>query len=219
LDAYDPELDYGYAEFDVRHRLSASFIWALPFGRDATGAAGAILDGWQIQGIYAAQSGTPFTMFDCTNGVSFCMRMLEVGTVDRSGSGDPKPVPGEPNRWEYIDLRSQLPAVGSYANPLTGSSDFGPYPANMTERNAFRGPGRWNVDAAITKSFRFVDDQEVQFRAEVYNVFNHANLYLIGSETFIDSMDQETAYVAVNRGLDPKGKDQRRWQFAVRYIF
>ena len=57
-----------------------------------------------------------------------------------------------------------------------GYSDFGPYPADMTERNALRGPGFWNVDFILSKRVRF-GTRAVQFRVEAYNLFNHPNLY------------------------------------------
>ena len=82
IDAFDPDLDYGYADFDVRHRGSVNFIWALPFGASTTGLKNALMAGWQVQGIYTAQSGTPFSIFDCSfNTGVFCMRMLEVGAI------------------------------------------------------------------------------------------------------------------------------------------
>jgi len=48
----------------------------------------------------------------------------------------------------------------------------------MTARNAFSGPGVYNVDFNVDKSFRFHDKYEVQLRAETFNVLNHANSYL-----------------------------------------
>ena len=50
------------------------------------------------------------------------------------------------------------------------TADFGPYPSDMTKRDAFRGPGFWNVDATLSKRFRFGDHYAVQFRFEAYNV-------------------------------------------------
>ena len=68
LDAFDPMLDYGDAEFDVRHRLIFAGIWELPIARNATGATRTILGGWQLNWIFTARTGYPFTVYDCTNG-------------------------------------------------------------------------------------------------------------------------------------------------------
>src|SRR5271165_2344974 len=60
------------------------------------------------------------------------------------------------------------------------ASDFGPYPAAMTHRNAFRGPGAWNFDFALSKDFAVTERVKLEFRAEAYNIFNHHNLYVNG---------------------------------------
>jgi hypothetical protein len=68
LDNHDPERDYGLSDFDVDHRLAASFVYNLPFGsgerfaKDATGAKNAIVGGWQVNGIYTWQRGFPITI-------------------------------------------------------------------------------------------------------------------------------------------------------------
>jgi outer membrane receptor protein involved in Fe transport len=216
IDAFDPDLDYGFADFDVRHRASGNFIWSLPFARGTTGMKNTLLAGWQVQGIFSAQSGTPFSIFDCTNNLGvFCMRMLEVAPIDKSGPRDPAAVAGEPNRFIYLDLVPQHPGVGTYVHPLLEHAEFGPYPANMTKRNAFRGPGRWSFDAALSKDFSLTSGRRLQFRLEVYNVFNHANLYILSGEVYVDSQD----YIPASRGLDPLGRDQRRVQLGFSYIF
>jgi outer membrane receptor protein involved in Fe transport len=216
LDAFDPDLDYGWAEFDARHRVSANLIWQLPVGRNATGFAGGFLQGWQVLGLFSANTGTPFTIYDCSNNLGvFCMRMLEVSPLDHSGPRNPPVVQGEPNRFRYIDLSGQASGVGSYVHPRLGTAEFGPYPANMTKRNDFRGPGRWYFDMAVSKDVRLAGTSRLQLRAEFYNILNHANLYVQGSEAFIDSLD----YIPAARGLDQLGRDQRRIQFAVKYLW
>ena len=69
LDAFDPKLDYGYSGFDVRHRLSTSFVWSLPWGGTNTWKGG-----WQMNALVTARSGYPFSVFDCTNQVVYCMK-------------------------------------------------------------------------------------------------------------------------------------------------
>jgi hypothetical protein len=59
-----------------------------------------------------------------------------------------------------------------------GNYNFGPFPENMTARNAFRGPGFWNVDAGLYKRIRFTERLSLQLRAEAFNLFNHANLFV-----------------------------------------
>ena len=75
-----------------------------------------------------------------------------------------------------------LPAANSFPfNPVLGISDFGPYPATMTRRNAFRGPGAWNGDVAASKTFALGERFNLEFRAEGFNIFNHHNMYVNGA--------------------------------------
>jgi hypothetical protein len=90
-------------------------------------------------------------------------------------------------------------AAGSYVHPLTGTSEFGPWPADMTKRNAFRGPGVWNLDLGLSKRVRFNDKYAVQFRVEAYNFFNHANMYAQTSITDVSSYDKIYGYKDGNR--------------------
>ena len=187
LDAFDPMLDWGYAGFDVRHRGSVSAIWAVPFARNATGLAKALAADWQMNFIFTARSGFPFTLWDCTNGLGLCMRAQDPAGVDRNAISGA--ATGNPNEYKLLDLTALMGSAGGYVHPRTGNSDFGPYPADMTERNAFRGPGFWNVDLALTKRVRFGDRYAVQFRLEGYNVFDHANMYANSGDADISSYD------------------------------
>src|SRR5262249_28445637 len=114
-----------------------------------------------------------------------------------------------PNQFTYIDLTGQLSQAGSYADPLTGTNDFGPFPSNMTGRNSFRSPGFWNLDGGLYKNIALNERYSLQFRAEFYNVFNHANLFTNTSDVDISSTDKITAF-----------KDGRRQiQLALKFIF
>jgi len=197
LDAFDPMLDYGDSEFDVRHRVVASGIWAIPY--QGSGLAGALLGDWQLNFIFAARTGFPFTLWDCTSGYFYCMRALDPVGLSRSatkGTGT-----GNPNEFALLDLSPLVPYAGSYVNPVTGTSDFGPYPSDMTERDAFRGPGYWNVDLGVSKRIRFGPNYAVQFRLEAYNLFNHPNMYVYADQADLYSTDTITGYKDGNRVL------------------
>ena len=199
LDAFDPMLDYGYAEFDVRHRVVFGGIWELPLFRNSTGATRTLLGGWQLNWLFTARSGIPFTVFDCTNGFTLCMRAEDpVGMAKNATDG---PGTGSPNQFELLDLTPIMPYAGGYVSPITGNSDFGPYPSDMTKRDAFRGPGLWNVDASLSKRFRFGDHYAVQLRFEAYNLFNHANMYVQAGDADVSSFDKVYGYKDGNRRI------------------
>jgi outer membrane receptor protein involved in Fe transport len=198
LDAFDPMLDWGFASFDVRHRVALSGIWALPFFNEGYGMKRALLGDWQLNFIFNARTGLPFTVFDCTNAVyAVCMRAEDPAGIDKLAKDGPST--GNPNEFELIDLTPIMGAAGSYVHPLTGTSEFGPWPADMTKRNAFRGPGVWNLDLGLSKRVRFNDKYAVQFRVEAYNFFNHANMYAQTSITDVSSYDKIYGYKDGNR--------------------
>ena len=108
------------------------------------------------------------------------MRMLVQPGLDRTPSVTLAST-GDPNAFVYLDLANQAAGIGSYANPLTGTSDFGPFPSNMDARNSFRLPGMWNADAIFSKRFSLAGARGLQVRVETYNLFNHAIFNVPGS--------------------------------------
>ena len=120
---------------------------------------------------------------------------------------------GGPDIFNYINLAGQ--PVGAFINPACACSDFGPYPANMTRRNQFRGPGIWNLDAALYKTFRLTEKSNIQLRAEAFNFFNHANLYIAGG-----TKDVGAGVIQAVRGVTPNANFERRnLQLAVKFTF
>ena len=207
LDPFNPRLDYGYSDFDTRHRFIGSFNWDLPvFKKHDNAIIRHTLGGWAITGIVGIRSGQPFSIFDCTNAlVEVCPRLVPSSAIPFKVSNNPPPT-GQPNEFRLIDLSNQTP--GNYINNTAGSSEFGPFPANMTKKDAFRGPGFWNVDFGLYKNIRFTESVHLQLRSEFYNVFNHANMFVDG------------ASAEVNEGLIRGFKDGRRnIQLAAKLIF
>lgn len=217
LDPFNPKLDYGYADFDVRHRFGASFNWDIPaFKNDSNAFLKHALGGWAITGIVNARSGQPFSIFDCSNtGFEVCARLVPTAAVPKINSNPPG---SGTNQFTLIDLNNQTP--GNYFNPnvfcpnaVCGGggfflSEFGPFPSDMTKRNQFRGPGFWNVDFATFKNFHITENTRLQLRGEFYNVFNHANMFVDG------------ASAEVNEGQVTGLKSGRRnVQLAVKFIF
>jgi hypothetical protein len=127
------------------------------------------------------------------------MRAIDPVGMDKDATGGP--ATDSPNQFELLDLTPIMGAVGSYVNPVTGNSDFGPYPSDMTERGAFRGPGAWNLDLSLSKRFRFGDRYAVQLRVEAYNVFNHANMFAQTGDADVSSFDKIYGYKDGNRRI------------------
>jgi hypothetical protein len=197
LDPFNPQLDKGDADFDVRHRIVVSGTWDVPAFKDQKGAIGRVLGGWQIAPIFVAQTGYPFTVYDCTTsaGDASCIRYIApapgiplIGTTNAAASG--------PNTFPYITLPGQpnfglnpsSGISGPYGNPITGFGEqptcagFGgfncSFPAGMTRRNAFRQPGIWNLNFSASKNFKLTERVGMQLRGELYNALNHSNFYV-----------------------------------------
>jgi len=198
LDPWDPRLDWGPADTDIRNRVVVGLIWDVPHHDfSSMNCCGAntrswgqralnfLANGWTFTSVFAAHSGTPFTIFDCTNGITACVRMVQTAPIaTKVASSAPQDLT-TPDLFHLIDTSTQTPGV--FVNPLTGISDVGPFPANTTGRNRFRGPGFWNLDAGLYKAFRITEGTSLQLRLEGYNVFNHANMFVIGNQADISS--------------------------------
>jgi hypothetical protein len=237
LGAFNPRLDYGNSYLDIRHRFTMSAVWEVPFAKNTHGFVKQLADGWTVAPLLLIETGTPFSIYDCTNAATDCMYAVNAnGGIKRgapsklipTASVDPDTgaVTYNPDNFVYTPFYSSTDQYGnptsgalfdtSYTNPTLGISDFGPYPAAMNARNAFRGPGYWNLDLGIYKSFFLGEKYKLQFRAEMYNAFNHANLYLASGDVDVSF----NPYLDAAKGLTVSGgKDYRTVQLALRLTF
>ncbi len=185
----NPAAEHARSSFDVRHRLSVSAAYALPFsGNDW-------IEDWEVQGILMLQSGRPFTVavhpdIDQSNtGRS----NLGFGYNDRPNvSDDPSVDNPTAERWFNTTAFSFAP-FGSFGN---------------AGRNILDGPGYQNVNLAVIKHLSLGGDARLQLRAETFNVLNHGNLDLpdafLGSPTF---------------GQILSAQSPRRFQFGIKALF
>jgi hypothetical protein len=217
----------------VRHRLVLAPIYAEPFFKNAHNIAGEALGGWQVAGIYTAHTGTPFTFFDSTyniSGYNIARYTPASSLTQRTFKSIPSGVTGGGTNSYPIGT---LPAANSWANPAftavdpvdfpNGISDWGPFPSNMTSRNAFRGPGMWNLDAVVSKTFPLRERLNLEFRAEGFNIFNHHNLFLQEAQNDVFNYSPGPPQVVASKGgIGNNGgaNDERRFgQFALKVNF
>jgi outer membrane receptor protein involved in Fe transport len=157
-DTLNSRADKALSDFDVRHRFVASFLWEMPGPK--TGFAKHVLGGWQSNGILIGQAGRPFTV---------------VGGQDRalSGTGTQRPdLNGDP-RLSAGRSRDQL--MAGYFNPAVFALPaLGRY--GNSGRNSLVGPGNYNLDFALFKKFALREHWQLQYRWEMFNALNHANL-------------------------------------------
>jgi len=145
----------GLSAFDLRHRFVMSYIYELPFFR--SGAGSRFLGGWRVSGIASLQSGHPFTIMDTRD-----PNVDQVQENDRADLlSDPNLPTGQrkPERWfDTGAFRRLVP-------PNQGSAG----------RNILLSDGIINFDMGLSKDFNFSEQRRLEFRWEVFNVFNHPN--------------------------------------------
>jgi hypothetical protein len=176
---FDPKLDWGNSDYDVRQRFVLSPIWATPWYKSGKGL-GEALGGWTFTGIFTARTGVPFSVFDYDNvEIGYTVPRLTPATAPTySVSKSPKNI----GTNQFLGMTLPIPSAFAPLNTGYGISDFGPFPAGMTARNAFRGPGAWNLDMSIGKTFKLTERLGMEFRAEGYDIFNHHNYYVNGTD-------------------------------------
>jgi hypothetical protein len=150
----DREADRGRCPNSPDHNANLSAVYAIPSAGD--GALRALTEDWQVSAIFSARSGQYLTV---TSG------------VDSALTGQPNQRANQVLSDPYMPDRSFLQWLNPDAFAAPAQGTYGTMPID-----AFLGPGRWNVDLAITRALRMGGEKQVQLRFEAFNLFNHTNL-------------------------------------------
>jgi hypothetical protein len=163
---------YGLSDFDIPHRVSASYVYQLPFGRQKAylnhGVLSAIMGGFRTTGVYTFYSGRPFTV----NGGGTLATALDPNgqaTATLNVIGKPTIV-GNPNCWYFAAKNAKCGALAP-----SSTDAFALLPPGVvgdSGRNTLRGPHINVFDAALLREFPIHDTANVEFRWEVFNVTN-----------------------------------------------
>jgi hypothetical protein len=213
-DAYGPaDREEGPADFDVRHKLAFSASWKLP--SPPSGALRAIAGGWQVSGVFIAQSGSPFSVF-CSGRAFAPIRDASGRIVGNSGCDYNADNAGgdRPNVPTFGDSLSGL-SNDDFLRGIFVAADF-PTPAPGVQgslgRNTFKGPRYLNVDLVFVKSIRVPwvigDNGDVQLRLETFNLLNTTNLF-----------NPDSNMTAGTFGRSTQALPGRIVQFATRFSF
>ena len=161
---YNRKADYGPSGNDIRHRLTFSSVYRLPFGTGqrwaSSGPARYLVGGWSIGNLTNLQSGAPFTILTQTNNTN----VNSAGAQRADVIGDPYAGPQTVARWFNTAAFAQ-PAIYHFGNGGLG---------------IMRGPGLVNFDFSLLRDFAFTERIRLQFRGDFFNAFNHTNLGLPG---------------------------------------
>jgi len=181
-DSYNLKGDRGLSDFDVRQRCVFSGIYDLPFRRNL------LVDGWQLAIIFQSQSGSPINIVTnntTVNGIANTLRPDVTGPIAKIGTVE---------KWFDTSPFTAVPRFGSLG------------------RNVVIGPGFNNTDLAIIKNTRIGERLRVQFRAEFFDLFNHANFgapgTVVGTPVF--------AQITSTRFQTGESGSSRQIQFGVK---
>jgi hypothetical protein len=193
---YDRRSEYSVAFLDRTHVLTFNYVYHLPWFKEQNGLVGRLLGGWQISGISTFNTGVPLTV--TSSGVD----PGALGFLGTSAAG------GRPDR--VGDPNANAPhTIAQWFN----TSAFALVPAGQVRpgnagRGVVRGPGHQRWDFSVFKNIKTTEAIRLQFRAEMFNIFNHTNPLGVG-----------TAFGTTTFGQITSTRDPRIVQFGLKLNF
>jgi hypothetical protein len=197
MDPFDPKRDWGLAEFHVTHSFGANLGYELPWGATLTGFAGGLTRGWQVSGIFVATTGTPLLRPEQRRADPHAQSRRIAARSDSRREQQPNPRrPGPLLRC----LAVRGAAGGVLRQPGT---------------EHVIGPGMTRLDISVLKNQPLRQGQNLQFRAEFFNLLNEPN-FSLPSATLFDSRGRPIGSAG---RIDRTVTNARQAQLAVRFEF
>jgi hypothetical protein len=225
-DSEDPKFDYGPADFNVKHRIVASFVYDLPFVK-----TNRWLGGWNVSGIVTWQTGADFSVnnsgVDSNADGQFNDRAVYLGPGSISSDINHSQEP-----WRgYLKNPGQGTTGGTYWGMLNGpttQNEIGvPCPSTVNmglwcqgaalgqmERNTLTGPAFFNTDFGVKKAFKITESSQLRFEANFFNLFNHTNFLSPEGNLADSTFGASTATFTTQQSGGP-----RVTQLALRFDF
>jgi hypothetical protein len=218
-DPDDMSKEWGPSLFHVAHNFVTNYSYILPWGNSLTGWQAGIFQGWQVNGIVSLRSGNPGLLllgFNNSRNLQISGSLadrpdLKPGYSNNPTKGVTKGCPGVPAgrplgtpEFFYDPCAFSLPEPGTYGN---------------VGRMTLVGPGYANVDFGLTKNFTVREGQQLSFRTEVFNLFNHPNFRVpAGNRNPVISDSSGFPRADAGRITDTVGTS-RQIQFGLKYTF
>jgi hypothetical protein len=201
-DIYNLSAFRGSSDFDIRHNFNANFLYALPFGKgkalvhDAPAWVNQIVGGWQVSSVWRYSTPLPTAVEgDLAYNTNYWLSSLAVMNTPTPSGG------------VHID-QNGIPSI--FANTSASNNFQDQPPEGAGTRAALRLAPIFNVDAALTKSFKLPwEGKRLTFRAEAFNLFNHPNFTNPSL-----SLESPQTFGEYQGTLEP-----RSMQFALRFEF
>ena len=214
INSWEPDLQYSFADFDVRHQVNVNWLTELPFGQgkrwasNAGPALQALIGDWSVAGIYRQTSGFPFNVYNCRS----CW------TTNWNLQGNAVLV--NPDRLPPTQTTRNV--VGGQPSPYEDPTDALTYfrratPGEVGIRNDLRGDGYFAIDMSLGKSFRMPFGHRLLFRWDVFNLTNTVRFDVGQLDMFPDIAATFGRYNGTLAGCD--GAANRCMQLNLRYEF
>jgi hypothetical protein len=205
-DPTNPGYDYGPADFDVKHSAVVTLNYVTQWRKKSL-----LWGGWGISPIVVLQSGTPLSTIDTASSYD----------PNKDGRLGDRAVYTGPGGYKNAILHNPRPGSGGYLS----AKQFAPYacPATVNlglwcdppmSRNAFYGPGYWNVDVAVSKRFEVTESQRVIAQAAFFNAVNHPNF-----ANPVSDINQPTLFGYSQQTNPGQSTGSRVTQLSLRYEF
>ena len=214
INSFEPELNYGISDFDVRHQFNTNWLADLPFGQGKRWGSGAngfvnqFIGDWSIAGLMRWTSGFPFNVQNC--------RSCWATNWNLQGNAmlvDPNDLPEVGTTKNKVDNR---PSV--FVDPADAITKFRrQLPGETGVRNLFRGDGYFTIDTSVSKSWALgIADHRLRFRWDVFNLTNTPK-FDVGQLTNTPDIAGFGRYNGTLATCDAQAG--RCMQFAFRYEF
>ncbi len=195
----DHKGDRGLSDFDSRHNFIFTYTYEFPTGDFDNAAARALINGWQMNGILKLQTGNPLS-------ATLGYNAADSGAIRRNIRPDLKP---------GADNNPVLGGPDKYYDPSVFERQETGFYGNLA-RNTIIGPGFNNFDFALKKKFSLGEQRGVEFRAELFNLFNHPNF----------ASPEDTIFTSATRSINSAAgritdtvNSERQIQFGLKINF
>jgi hypothetical protein len=196
-------------DYDRTHMFKSGWIWELPFGANKRwvqeGFGKAVLGGWQLNGIFSAYSGTPFTVTSNANALA---------------------APG--NTQVADQVLAEVKKLGNVGVgvPFYDPLAFRPVPNTAVRfgtvgRNSLRGPGFGSLDAGLFRKFQITEDADIEFRADAANITNTPHFNNPGANASNMTFNPDGSLASSGNFMSITGAraDERQFRFGLRISF
>ena len=214
-DVLRPRICRGNSDFDVTSYLNGNFLYQLPFGHGRDFAthmplwADEAIGGWELSGLPSWHTGTPYM----ANSVAFLMSYSNEDPAILTGSLGPMKSHVTVQNGQVYAFKDYAQAYNQYAGPVG---------FQMGSRNNLRGPGFFDLDLGLGKTFPiYKESVNLKFRVDAFNALNHPNFQAPSFENNMSLVAAPNEFGVVPGTVIPNGSDQaaRVLQGALRLEF